>query len=149
MGIFSKLMFWRKEEEPFPPPGGMPGADLGLPGEMPGMPGAEMPGMPGGEIPGMPKPGGEMPGMPEMGGVPEMPGAAAPPRLEEVSPAGPVHPSYRPPESAPAGPGATSGKDLEIISLKLDSLKTTLEAINERLARLEKMAEGGSESHRF
>ena len=156
MGVFSKLAFWKKEEPEMPKDIDLGGPDLGMPGkddfgELPGMPGMPEPG-------GMPKmgEGGGGLGMPEL----EKPAGAGPspaeqfqaPRLEE-SPeeTGPMHPGYRPPP--PPGPGAAapqpehraaSGKDLEIISLKLDSLKTTLEAINERLARLEKAAEGDS-----
>jgi hypothetical protein len=135
MGLLGKLAFWRREEPALPKPEdfgkGLGGPELGLPGE---------------DL-GLPKPTG-MPDMPEMPGAGAPPPFPEPPRLEEVRPepalppgAVPVHPA--------AAPGAVSGKDLEIISLKLDSLKTTLEAINERLARLEKMAEGGRESPRF
>lgn len=149
MGIFSKLMFWKKEEEPSDMGGMDDFGGMGMPGEMPGMPGKETPGMP--KQPGG-MPGGETPGMPDFGAQPEAPSSPAfqTPRLEEVPP-GSSPPSYGPtPQPAQVKTeGAYSGKDLEIISLKLDSLKTTLEAINERLARLEKMAEGGSESSRF
>jgi len=135
MGLFSKLMFWKKEE-PLPAP-----KDFGAGPEM-GLPGEEGLGLPGHG------------GMPEFGrGIGEEAPSAAEtfgaPRLEEAGP-GPLHPEYRPPPAAaPAHAEAPSSKDLEIISLKLDSLKATLEAINERLARLEKMAEGGSELRRF
>ena len=141
MGVLSKLMFW-KREEPFPEPKELgAGPDLGLPGEEDlGLPKAdEMPGMPSGEGGlGLPKP--EAPsGRPDFDA----------PRLEEAG-AEPTPPAYGQPgpgpsPAAPAPPAGRplSNKDLEIISLKLDSLKTTLEAINERIARLEKVAEGG------
>ncbi len=142
MGILSKLMFW-KREEPFPEPKELgAGPELGLPGEEAlGLPKpGEMPGMPPGEGElGLPKPEEAPPGRPEF----------AAPRLEEAG-AEPAPPAYGPPgpgpsPAAPAPPVGRplSNKDLEIISLKLDSLKTTLEAINERIARLEKIAEGG------
>jgi len=132
MGLLSKLMFWRKEPELPPDIGGdLGGPDLGLPKD---------------EDLGLPKPAG-MPGE-----EPSPAEAFAAPSLEEA-PSGPepLHPGYRPPPPAvAAAPEAAFGsKDIEIISLKLDSLKTTLEAINERIARLEKMAEGGRESPRF
>lgn len=135
MGLFSKLMFWKKEE-PFPAPKEF-GHELGLPKE---------------EGLGLPEPGG-LPGLGKEHeeGLPPSPAEAfGAPRLEEAGPEPPMHPEMGPLPAAPAAaPSAASGKDLEIISLKLDSLKTTLEAINERLARLEKMAEGGRESSRF
>jgi len=71
--------------------------------------------------------------------------------LLEEAPAGGSR-GLPPPPSGPSfgsqqyGQEGLSNKDLEIISLKLDSLKTILEAINERIARLEKMAEEGSSS---
>ncbi len=137
MGLLGKLAFWRKEEPALPKPEdfdkglGMSTPDLGLPGEDLGLP----------KPTGMP----EMPGMEKMPGAEPLPPLPEAPRLEEVKPE-PAPPMG----AAPAPPtGAASGKDLEIISLKLDSLKTTLEALNERLARLEKMAEGGRESPRF
>ena len=144
MGLLGKLAFWKKKEEPFPAPDlGMPG---GLPGEGPdlGLPQPGGPALPGEEQ----KPGGL--GLPELGS--DMPGASpsnafGAPRLEESKPA----PMGTPPGAAPMPRSVQpmENKDLEIISLKLDSLKTTLEAINERIARLEKMAEGEKESPRF
>ena len=158
MGVFSKLAFWKKDEPAIPKDMALGGPDLGMPGkddfgELPGMPGMPEPG-------GMPKMGegaGEL-GMPDL----DKPAAEHPspadtfsaPRLEGMptEEEGPLHPGYRPPPppgaAAPSNAAerqAASGKDLEIISLKLDSLKITLEAINERLARLEKAAEGDSE----
>ena len=152
MGVFSKLAFWKKAEPEMPKDLALGGPDLGLPKD-------DLGGMP--DMPGMPEPGG-MPKMGEGGGLgmPELDKPAAgpspaeqfqAPRLDESAPedVGPMHPGYRPPPppaQAAAAPAQTAagGKDLEIISLKLDSLKTTLEAINERLARLEKAAEGGA-----
>ena len=121
-----KLAFWRKDE-PKMPEDFAKGLDLGAADEL-GLPGA-----------------GGMPDMPEMPGAAET-GAEAPqafPRLEESRPQQPMMQQQAYPQQQ------YSGKDLEIISLKLDSLKTTLEAINERLARLEKAAEGDRESPRF
>lgn len=146
MGLLSKMMFWKKEEAlPAPEMPGM-GPELGLPKEEElGLPKPGELGMPEAEAkggPGLPPLGAEGPaGMPEE--FPPSPAAAfGAPRLEEAGP-----PPRGPAAAAPTP--SLSSKDLEIISLKLDSLKTTLEAINERLARLEKMAEGGAESPRF
>ena len=150
MGLLGKLAFWRRESSALP-------KDLGA-----GLGEHEM-GLPGDEHLGLPGSGGLPPlgkqddmGMPSSGGLPALGGekddmgmhstspdspAFAAPRLEEAKPE-----PFRP-AATPQPVGQTSGKDLEIISLKLDSLKNTLEAINERLAKLEKMAEGGGESH--
>lgn len=54
------------------------------------------------------------------------------------------------PMAAPASYGAPVGspgmdfvaKDIEIVSAKLDALKASLESINQRLAHLERIAEG-------
>jgi len=144
-----RLAFWKKEK-PLPMPEDFgKGLDMGMPAGkdnlgMPEMPGAKDDlGLPGANsMPDMP----EMPSGMESG--PEAPQAF--PKLDESRPAGPPAP---PPgatvvQQAPAAT-PTTGKDIEIISLKLDSMKTTLEAINERLARLEKLAESGEESPRF
>ena len=40
------------------------------------------------------------------------------------------------------------GKDLEIISAKLDSIKAELDSMSQRLKRLERIAEGESSMHR-
>ncbi|MBN2111960.1 hypothetical protein JW707_02560 [Candidatus Woesearchaeota archaeon] len=138
MGLLDKIMFWKKEEEPFPRQD-FGSKDFGFPDESHDL--------------GLPKPGG--PGLPgeeqkpgNFGGVPEYPSPSfGAPRLEETAP----------PQTRALPQGAVqmeqtpsmSNKDLEIISLKLDSMKATLEAINERIARLEKIAEGERESPRF
>lgn len=148
MGLFGKLAFWRKEEPALPKLGDIGGMDMSTP-SLAGMPGEkDNLGLPSAE--GMP----DLPPMPGEKPSAEVSAPEAFPKLEEAQPAGP--PALPPgatlvqPPAAPApASGAASGKDLEIISLKLDSLKTTLEAMNERLARLEKLAEGERESPRF
>lgn len=40
------------------------------------------------------------------------------------------------------------GKDLEVISAKLDSIKAELDSMNQRMKRLERIAEGESSTHR-
>ena len=144
-----RLAFWKKKEPELPKPDDFgKGLDMGMPGGkddlgMPKMPGAN-------DDLGLPGAGG-MPDMPEMPGGME-PGPEAPqafPKLEEAKPGPPAPPPGATLVQAPAAAPPTSGKDIEIISLKLDSMKTTLEAINERLARLEKAAEEGRESPGF
>ena len=134
MGILGKLAFWKRDLPALPKDMDL-GMDTGLPGNdhlgMPGL-GKKPEGMPG--LPDLDKK--DDLGMPSSS--PDQPAFAAP-RLEEVKPE-PFKPA-----ATPHPVQQTSGKDLEIISLKLDSLKNTLEAINARLARLEKMAEGGGE----
>jgi hypothetical protein len=129
MGILDKIMFWKKEEEP----------ELGpLPGE-PAMPGA-----------GMPEGLGPLPGEGKMPGMPEGPGFGGP-----LMPETQVTPSQQAPEMQQIRPAAMQpaalepkqdfliSKDLEIISTKLDTLKASLDSINQRLSVIEKMAEQG------
>ena len=137
-------MFWKKEESPEMPPTPL-GGELGLPGEEHlGMP----PAMPGAPAAGMPAPGMPAPGMPSA--VPPTPGAAPvtgaplPPSAEPLGPsttfAAPrLEPVVEPP--APRGTPAMTSKELELVSLKLDQLKTAVDVLNQRLAHLEKLAE--------
>ena len=137
MGLMSKLMFWKKEPA-MPDMGdfgkempGMGGPELALPKEadlgMPaGMPGAE----PGAMPPGGPVPGGQeqMPGA-----MPVGPSATfAAPKLEEV-----------PMQRAPQQPSMPSGgsKDLELISVKIDQLRTSLDILNQRMMHIERLIE--------
>lgn len=143
MSLLGKLMFWKREEEPMPDFGKAPdfGSNLGMD-------------LQGGDKWGMPESGGNDLGLPpNLGNAPELPTAPSlqAPRLEEAYPGQqqrgarqqqqPYQQQYHSEQS--------SNRDFEIISLKIDAIKSTLEVINERLARLEKIAEGGSESHRF
>jgi hypothetical protein len=142
-----RLAFWRKKEPEMPKDFDMSTPDMGGKDSL-GLPGAKDDlGLPG-AADDLGLPGGGMPDMPEMpGGMDQQTGPEAPqafPRLEEARPQSPVGPAIPPPAEH-----GTSGKDLEIISLKLDSMRATLESINERLARLEKKAEGEAESPRF
>ncbi|MBW3022110.1 hypothetical protein KY328_04250 [Candidatus Woesearchaeota archaeon] len=45
--------------------------------------------------------------------------------------------------------GTLINKDLEVISAKLDALKATLEAINQRLTNIERIAAGEEKHERF
>lgn len=152
MGILSKLMFWKKGEEDLGDLGlggdmGLGSEGLGLEKDMTGLEGA-----------GMGKPG-ELPGFGEkehteginqpLGASPEAP------KTQEV---GGQYPSYdaqaSPDYGAPAQPAAPApvmrqprhdimvGKELELISTKLDSLKISLDSLNMRLASLERIAKG-------
>ncbi|MBW2989845.1 hypothetical protein KY358_06020 [Candidatus Woesearchaeota archaeon] len=144
MGILNKLAFWKKKDDL-----GLDdlGADLGL-GQMdipsgPGMPTAK-PGMPAGM-------GQDMNlGMPDDTGFGGM-GQQTPPNVPP-SPQPPGRPvPMQQPFSAPVQPQAPAEKDyrsdkFEVVSAKLDSVRYTLESINQRLANLERVAYGEHEA---
>jgi hypothetical protein len=118
MGIFDKLMFWKKQDD----------LDLGNINSQAGMP-ADM-----GQIPSDPF-------STEMG-IPQQQFGQyrqqmAQPQYSPQQPfsrmdyAGQQQPSY-------------GNKDLEVVSAKLDALKAYMDSINQRLANLERIAEGQS-----
>ncbi len=81
------------------------------------------------------------------GGLPplDMPGTDVPP-LEPFRPMN--HPLAEPPPFTPSTPSAPfsqspnmQDKDLQLISAKLDTIKAQLENLNQRLARIERIAE--------
>ncbi|MEK6946099.1 MAG: hypothetical protein AABX32_00675 [Nanoarchaeota archaeon] len=64
----------------------------------------------------------------------------------------PMQPAYQPPYQ-PAYPSAASdpyiaSKNLEVISSKLDALKASLDALNQRVANIESIAKGEQEDKR-
>jgi hypothetical protein len=129
MGLLSKIMFWKKDDglgDLGPEMGGM-GPDLGLPGEDNlGLPDDISPSMGG-------QPGQDMP--PGMGPEPVGPSASfAAPKLEQV----PQQPAYAP-AYAPAS--SMGHKDLELISVKIDQIRTSLDVLNQRLSNIERMIE--------
>jgi hypothetical protein len=131
MGIFGKLAFWKKKEEPIPPLGEAP--ELGLPKDELGLKppeGFEEPVAAGIAPPGAP------PGMP---GPAPMPG-----REPEPSPGISAPPGFRAQPPPPMAPPPVS-KDLELISAKLDALKASLDSVNQRLVNLERIARGEHE----
>jgi hypothetical protein len=100
--------------------GAEPGAAEPMPGAAPGMPGAaEQP----------------MPTQPEGMAQPVFPSAAERAGV-------PAQPQVPPPQYT--SPTDTYSKDMELISAKLDSIRATLESMNQRLANLERMAQGES-----
>ena len=125
MGILDKVMFWKKKDEfaglgPGELPGEMGGPELGL--SKTGLPEEAMhPGAAPGAAPGMPtlEPAGPPEAPQALGGLP--PQAAPQPQV--------VHPE------------AVGKAEVEIISVKIDNLKTTIEVVNQRLERIEKMLE--------
>lgn len=116
-----KLKFWKKEEDEFELD-----KELGMPGEAP-RPGA----LPGEEYGLGPTPG--EPGA--LGGGPlgvEKPELGLPQKQEpRITPAL---------QQAPPVTGAT--REMEVLNLKLDSIRNTLETINIRLERIERLARG-------
>lgn len=143
--------FWKKKkEEEFPGLGEFE-KELGAPvpgeaptgfeeagiGEMPGL-GAAPAEAPAAIPPEAPPPGFEERLAPTKLAVPPPlgPAPAAPPKLEEIPQAAPPKVSEE-----------ILAKNIEIISVKLDSIKTTLETINQRLENLERFA--GMEKGRY
>jgi len=123
MSIFDKLKFWKKEAPPIPGP--VPDLNLGL--DRSGLPKSVMD-VPEGTI-------GQEQNFEQRGSSPfssdVMRGA------RETAP------------NAPRGLQPDLGlqnyavaKDIEIVSSKLDALRASLESINQRLAHLERIAEG-------
>ena len=118
-------MFWKKDEIPELPAPGL--------GPLPGMPGDTL----------------AMPSTPPIGGAPSpaMPGALPPQAPAGPEPLGPsatfAVPKLEPvvERPMPAGTPAMASKDLELVSVKLDQLKTSLDVINQRLANLERLAQ--------
>jgi len=135
MGILDKLAFWKKKEE----------FDLG---ELRPVPGEEKLGIPGIEKPAIP---GEAPFEkelpPEPGAFPEEPSAFPKPTPPPEIPEEPTAPALGgppggPPTAPPRGymPPPTTSRDVELLSAKLDTIKATLESINQRLANIERLA---------
>lgn len=123
MAFFSKLAFWKKKDDDL---GGL--GDLG---ELPPFPDDTNLGLPGF---GTPKPANYPPepgygyGQP----VQERPLPRAPitpQQYQEITPA-PQYGQY----------GYQQNKDIEVVSAKLDSIRATLDSINQRLANIERMA---------
>jgi len=115
MSIFGKLTFWKKGEEgdtALPEPAGL-GDETGIP--PPNYPPAPGPG--------------------EMSGPDTLPPPAAMPEPQIPQP-------YQAPQPAAvqSQQAYTSSKDIEIISVKLDSLRAAVENLSQRIAAIERMA---------
>ncbi len=127
MGFLDRLQFWRKHDEY--------SFDTGLPPDL----GATSP-----ETSFNPNPAG---GLPEIGESYDKSNYDKPSTFEKASYGTPLGFEKT---SNPASSG--SNRDLEIISLKLDAIKAELDAINQRLVRVEKLVElnikGGKATNR-
>jgi len=128
MALLDKMKFWKKEEEPLETPEGF-GALEEEPGRLPGegadFPGGE-PGVPGPALPPMegPEPGAETGLPPELQGVDRQPPTQARAPVQQV-------PTQAPPQH-----------QMEVISAKLDAIKASLDNINIRLERIERVTHG-------
>lgn len=146
MGIFSKLAFWKKKDDfdlgkDF-------GADLGL-GPRDTYPGAGM-----GQEQGFPPQYGAQRNLgldQNMNlGMPEDTGFGGMRREAPMQPPGRPSPMQQP-FGAPMQPPQPTERDypsdkFEVVSAKLDSIRYTLESINQRLANLERIAYGEHEA---
>jgi len=145
MGVLGKLAFWKKKDDfdlgkDF-------GADLGL-----GQPGAAPDfGDPSQYAP--PNAGLDQNmniGMPPDTGFGNM---GQPPQQRSMQPPGQPAPMQQP-FGAPMQPPQPTGRDhsndkFEVVSAKLDSIRYTLDSINQRLANLERVAYGEHEKKKW
>lgn len=139
MAFLDKLMFWKKKDDLGPDIGnfgadgslgtgpnmGLNAADPGMGGQNAGLPNQDL------SLPKLePQFGQQMPAS-QFGQAPQnFPGAAGPPGFQQATPMMPQQPA----------PNTMVGKDIEVVSAKLDSLRATLDAINQRLANIERIA---------
>jgi len=141
MGIFSKLAFWKKKDLGL---GRDLGVDLGLgAANQPMGPDLGLPKQPGTQR-GLGLPSREL-GMPEDIGF----GGMGQPATQPLTPPGQPSPMQQP-FGAPIQPSPPTERDyksdkFEVVSAKLDSIRYTLESINQRLANLERVAYGEHE----
>jgi hypothetical protein len=121
--------------------------DLGL-GMDPAMGGGDY----GGGAPGY----GDPMGSPDMGyGMPPQDPMAQPLQPAGYSPEAmgfervpPGTPSYPQPGQSQSISDINLGKDMELISAKLDAIKAELDSINQRLKRIERIAEGETPNYK-
>lgn len=125
MGVVDKLMFWKKKDDlALDNLGGMPGgmADLGqVPSEDPYGTDGGMPGQPMGQY------------------APQQYSRQPIPQQQFQQPSFSGYPSQQ----------QNGGRDLEVVSAKLDALKAYLDSINQRLANLERIAEQQQSGRRW
>jgi hypothetical protein len=139
MGIFDKLMFWKKGKDDLNDLG--LGEDFGLDKDLTGLEGAGKQGLPGfgdkEHMEGMEKPLAAAPGAPK---------TEEPESYGGYGAAGYGGGYSAVPQQMPAASQGRDqimiGKELELISAKLDSLKVTLDSMNMRIASLERIARG-------
>lgn len=147
MGMLGKLKFWKKEEPGLDDFGAEPGQDMGMTEDRLGLGASAAPGTEGGELglpaqqqTGIPTPHEEPVDYSTAFGMPKrrLTGAAEP----ETQPS---------PTAFPQQERRVDEKNFEILSNKLDAIKSSLESINHRLTLLEALArssEKGEEERR-
>jgi hypothetical protein len=128
MGVFDKLMFWKKKED-----------DLGL-----GNLGAANPNM--GAVP-------DDPFSSEIGMPQQQFGQYRQQYSQQQYPGQFQQPSFSradyPGQQGFQSPQGYGNKDLEVVSAKLDALKAYMDSVNQRLANLERLAEQQSSGRRW
>jgi len=128
MGILDKIMFWKKKDE---------FADLGL-GDKENLAfGDDF----GSKQMGLDQPGFGQPATSQ----PSAFGTQAPPSIPAQQPQ--FQQQYQQPKFESPQQDLNS-KNLEIISTKIDTLRASLESINQRLANIENIARGDEEQHK-
>jgi len=137
MTFLDKVMFWKKKESPFGSDSLNLGGDTGL--RDIGL----------GQDMGLGKPNLGLHGDTQFPPQQQPPGFQNPMSFQQPVQA----PQYSQPQSSapimPAQPPPVAvGKDIEIVSSKLDALRATLDSINQRLANLERVAYGEQEKKR-
>ncbi|MFH1849921.1 MAG: hypothetical protein ABH879_07115 [archaeon] len=137
MGLFSKIAFWKGSDDladfgdsmggdPFGGDQGLGSTDnLGMPSSTPG--GAEISGS---TFPDMSPPSAAQNNLAPPSGMP----------ISQPANMGAHGVAFAPPEPAPHD--YTLAKDIEIISSKLDALRSAIESINQRLVSIERLARG-------
>lgn len=127
MGFFGKLKFWKKEDT---------FSDLGLGDESMGLAADKPEAFPGGpELGAEPKPGLE-------------PGAEPKSSSDLGQSSTETFPDLSKPYTTTQAPSTENldiykvVKEIEVVSSKLDALRAAVESINQRLANLERIAEG-------
>ena len=135
MGILDKVMFWKKKDE---------FADVGL-GDKENLAfGDELgAGQPGANPPGM----GAAPGLGADPGIDQDLGQQTPQSFQQPQPSAP---SFSPPQQAPAYSPQQDleTKSLEVISSKLDALRSSIDSLSQRMANLEAIARGEEDQSR-
>lgn len=162
MGLMDKLKFWKKDDDlDFSSEPTQPDTNFGV-GPKPGAPG-EMANLGGPDMPDQQEPiagSGQQNqasqdnlGVPPQDnlGMPDNSNLGMPPRQQETSPAYDQTQS-RPEMVKPAEPvpQPKQGRhEMEMINLKLDAIRNTLENINIRLERIEHLAKGEQHEKRM
>ncbi|MBN2566845.1 hypothetical protein JXB02_02040 [Candidatus Woesearchaeota archaeon] len=125
MGIFDRLMFWKKDD--------------GL-GDMPGLD------TPVGHDLGLPDAGADPMGQQQNLGMPTQDDSfgadAGPSRPGSFSSSSYSQPSYGHSQAGSSSHEIIVGKEIEIISSKLDAIRVSIESINQRLSNIERIASG-------